>query len=90
MPKFIEKIFKKQNYKKYDYKNRVKYKEILNPYSCICVFGIGKNKYLEENILFGDPNSDFPKKYFLQRYFAPKHADVYYLSLIYYMENDCE
>jgi len=96
VPKSIEKIYlKAKNYKKYDYKNRVKFfKETLElEEDCIpCIWGLAKmsfrKKYTNGDIM------DFPKKYFLQlERLCPKfHADIYYyLSLIYYMEkDDCE
>ena len=96
MPKSIEKIYlKAKNYKKYDYKNRVKYyKETLElEEDCIpCIWELAKMSFRRKYTI-GDP-MDFPKKYFLQlESLCPAfHADVYYyLSLIYYMEkNDCE
>ena len=96
VPKSIEKIYlKAKNYKKYDYKNRVKFfKETLElEEDCIpCIWGLAKmsfrKKYTNGDIM------DFPKKYFLQlERLCPKfHAGIYYyLSLIYYMEkDDCE
>lgn len=96
VPKSIEKIYlKAKNYKKYDYKNRVKYyKETLElEEDCIpCIWELAKMSFRRKYTI-GDP-MDFPKKYFLQlESLCPAfHADVYYyLSLIYYMEkNDCE
>ena len=96
VPKSIEKIYlKAKNYKKYDYKNRVKYyKETLElEEDCIpCIWELAKMSFRRKYTI-GDP-MDFPKKYFLQlESLCPTfHADVYYyLSLIYYMEkNDCE
>ncbi len=96
VPKSIEKIYlKAKNYKKYDYKNRVKYyKETLElEEDCIpCIWELAKMSFRRKYTV-GDP-MDFPKKYFLQlESLCPAfHADVYYyLSLIYYMEkNDCE
>ena len=96
VPKSIEKIYlKAKNYKKYDYKNRVKYyKETLElEEDCIpCIWELAKMSFRRKYTI-GDP-MDFPKKYFLKlESLCPAfHADVYYyLSLIYYMEkNDCE
>jgi outer membrane protein OmpA-like peptidoglycan-associated protein len=96
VPKSIEKIYlKAKNYKKYDYKDRVKYyKETLElEEDCIpCIWELAKMSFRRKYTI-GDP-MDFPKKYFLQlESLCPAfHADVYYyLSLIYYMEkNDCE
>ena len=96
VPKSIEKIYlKAKNYKKYDYKNRVKYyKETLElEEDCIpCIWELAKMSFRRKYTI-GDP-MDFPKKYFLQlENLCPAfHADVYYyLSLIFYMEkNDCE
>ena len=96
VPKSIEKIYlKAKNYKKYDYKNRVKYyKETLElEEDCIpCIWELAKMSF-RRKYTTGDP-MDFPKKYFLElESLCPDfHADVYYyLSLIYYMEkNDCE
>ena len=96
VPKSIEKLYSKaKNYKKYDYKNRVKYyKETLElEEDCIpCIWELAKMSF-RRKYTTGDP-MDFPKKYFLQlEHLCPSfHADVYYyLSLIYYMEkNDCE
>ena len=96
VPKSIEKIYlKAKNYKKYDYKNRVKYyKETLElEEDCIpCIWELAKMSF-RRKYTTGDP-MDLPKKYFLQlESLCPAfHADVYYyLSLIYYMEkNDCE
>ena len=96
VPKSIEKIYlKAKNYKKYDYKNRVKfYKETLElEEDCIpCIWELAKMSF-RRKYSTGDP-MDFPKKYFLElETLCPAfHADIYYyLSLIYYMEkNDCE
>ena len=96
VPKSIEKIYlKAKNYKKYDYKNRVKfYKETLElEEDCIpCIWELAKMSF-RRKYTTGDP-MDFPKKYFLElETLCPAfHADIYYyLSLIYYMEkNDCE
>ncbi|MDA9809906.1 OmpA family protein [Flavobacteriales bacterium] len=96
VPKSIEKIYLKgKNYKKYDYKNRVKFfKEALEiEEDCIpCIWELAKMSF-RRKYTSGDP-MDFPKKYFLKlESLCPTyHADVfYYLSLIYYMEkNDCE
>ena len=89
VPKSIEKIYlKAKNYKKYDYKNRVKYyKETLElEEDCIpCIWELAKMSFRRKYTI-GDP-MDFPKKYFLQlESLCPAfHADVYYyLSLIYY------
>ena len=96
VPKSIEKIYLKgKNYKKYDYKNRVKFfKEALEiEEDCVpCIWELAKMSF-RRKYTSGDP-MDFPKKYFLKlESLCPTyHADVfYYLSLIYYMEkNDCE
>jgi len=96
VPKSIEKIYLKgKNYKKYDYKNRIKFfKEALEiEEDCIpCIWELAKMSF-RRKYTSGDP-MDFPKKYFLKlESLCPTyHADVfYYLSLIYYMEkNDCE
>ena len=94
--KSIEKIYAKaKNYKKYDYKNRVKYyKEALEiEEDCIpCIWELAKMSFRRK--YSGGESMDFPKKYFLRlENLCPTfHADIfYYLSLIYYMEkNDCE
>ena len=94
--KSIEKIYAKaKNYKKYDYKNRVKfYKEALEiEEDCIpCIWELAKMSFRRK--YSGGESMDFPKKYFLrlENLCPTYHADIfYYLSLIYYMEkNDCE
>jgi hypothetical protein len=89
----IEKLFLKgKNYKKYDYKNRLKFfKNALEIQDdCVpCIWELAKmsfrRKYITGDIM------DFPKKYFLKlENLCPSyHADIYYyLSLIYYMEKD--
>jgi len=92
----VKKLYEKgKNYKKYDYKHRVKYfKDALElDEECIpCIWELAKMSF-RRRYSSGEP-MDFPKKYFLQLVqICPQyHADVYYyLSLIYYMEkNDCE
>ena len=94
--KSIEKIYAKaKNYKKYDYKNRVKYyKEALEiEEDCIpCIWELAKMSFRRK--YSSGESMDFPKKYFLRlENLCPSyHADMfYYLSLIYYMDkNDCE
>ena len=92
----VKKLFEKgKNYKKYDYKHRVKYlKETLEiEEDCLpCIWELAKMSF-RRRYSNGDP-MDFPKKYFLmlESKCPSYHADVYYyLSMIYYMEkNDCE
>lgn len=92
----VKKLYEKgKNYKKYNYKQRVKFfKDALEiEEECIpCMWELAKMSFRRRYSL-GEP-MDFPKKYFLQlSQLCPHyHADVfYYLSLIFYMEkNDCE
>jgi len=96
VPSSVKKLYEKgKNYKKYDYKHRIKYfKDALEiEEECLaCIWELGKMSF-RRRYTSGEP-MDFPKKYFLQleRFCPSYHADVfYYLSLIYYMEkNDCE
>ena len=92
----VKKLYEKgKNYKKYDYKHRVKfYKDAIElDEECLpCIWELAKMSYRKNYSLGGA--MDFPKKYFLQlENICPYyHADVYYyLSTIFYMEkNDCE
>ena len=91
----VKNYMKRENYKKYNYKQRVKFfKDALEiEEECVpCMWELAKMSFRRRYSL-GDP-MDFPKKYFLQlSQLCPQyHADVfYYLSLIFYMEkNDCE
>ena len=92
----VKKLYEKgKNYKKYNYKQRVKFfKDALEiEEECIpCMWELAKMSFRRRYSL-GEP-MDFPKKYFLQlSQLCPHyHADVfYYLSLIFYMQkNDCE
>ena len=92
----VKKLYEKgKNYKKYNYKQRVKFfKDALEiEEECIpCMWELAKMSFRRRYSL--GESMDFPKKYFLQlSQLCPHyHADVfYYLSLIFYMEkNDCE
>ncbi|MEC7955218.1 MAG: OmpA family protein [Bacteroidota bacterium] len=92
----VKKLYEKgKNYKKYNYKQRVKFfKDALEiEEECIpCMWELAKMSFRRRYNL--GESMDFPKKYFLQlSQLCPHyHADVfYYLSLIFYMEkNDCE
>ena len=92
----VKKLYEKgKNYKKYDYKHRVKfYKDAIeiDEESLPCIWELAKMSF-RRKFSASEP-LDFPKKYFLMmESLCPYyHADVYYyLSMIYYMEkNDCE
>ncbi|MBL6869181.1 MAG: hypothetical protein ISQ99_03860, partial [Flavobacteriales bacterium] len=96
IPSSVEKLFSKaKNYKKYDYKNRIKF--LLETLSleedCIpCIWELAKSSFRRKYSVGG--SMDFPKKYFLEleRLCPTYHADIYYyLALIYYQDkNDCE
>ena len=96
VPSSVKKLYEKgRNYKKYDYKHRVKYfKEALEvEEECLpCIWELAKMSF-RRRYTSKEP-MDFPKKHFLhlERLCPSFHADVfYYLSLIYYMDkNDCE
>tara|TARA_Y100000385_G_C13107366_1_gene649072 strand:- start:4120 stop:6177 length:2058 start_codon:yes stop_codon:yes gene_type:complete len=96
IPSSIKKLYEKgKNYKKYDYKHRVKfYKDAIEiDEECLpCIWELAKMSFRKKYSAGGV--MDFPKRYFLQlESLCPSyHADVYYyLSTIYYMEkNDCE
>ncbi len=91
----VKKLFDKgKNYKKYDYRHRVKYfKEALEiDEDCLpCIWELGKMSFRRRYA--NGENLDFPKRYFLKlEGLCPSyHVDVYYyLSLIYYTEKeDC-
>lgn len=91
----VKKLFDKgKNYKKYDYRHRVKYfKEALEiDEECLpCIWELGKISFRRRYA--NGENLDFPKRYFLKlEGLCPSyHVDVYYyLSLIYYTEKeDC-
>lgn len=91
----IKKLYEKgKNYKKYDYKHRVKYyKDALEiEEECLpCIWELAKMSFRRK--YSAGEAMDFPKRYFLQlESLCPSyHADVYYyLSTIYFMEkNDC-
>ena len=92
----VKKLYEKgKNYKKYDYKHRVKfYKDAIEiDEECLpCIWELAKMSF-RKNYSSGGA-MDFPKRYFLQlENLCPSyHADLYYyLSTIYYMgKNDCE
>jgi len=96
IPSSVEKLYSKaKNYKKYDYKTRVKF--LLETLSleeeCIpCIWELAKSSFRRKYSVGG--SMDFPKKYFLEleRLCPTYHADIYYfLGLIYYQDkNDCE
>jgi outer membrane protein OmpA-like peptidoglycan-associated protein len=91
----VKKLFDKgKNYKKYDYRHRVKYfKDALEiDEECLpCIWELGKMSFRRRYA--NGENLDFPKRYFLKlEQLCPSyHVDVYYyLSLIYYTEKeDC-
>ena len=96
IPSSVEKLFTKaKNYKKYDYKNRIKF--LLETLSleedCIpCIWELAKSSFRRKYSVGG--SMDFPKKYFLEleRLCPTYHADIYYyLALISYQDkNDCD
>lgn len=96
VPSSVKKLFDKgKNYKKYDYRHRVKYfKDALEiDEECLpCIWELGKMSFRRRYA--NGENLDFPKRYFLKlEQLCPSyHVDVYYyLSLIYYTEKeDCE
>tara|TARA_Y100000589_G_scaffold331083_1_gene383166 strand:+ start:875 stop:2944 length:2070 start_codon:yes stop_codon:yes gene_type:complete len=96
VPSSVKKLYEKgKNYKKYDYKHRVKYyKDALEQEEdcLLCVWELAKMSF-RRRYSAGEP-MDFPKEYFLKlEGMCPTfHADMYYyLGMIYYMEkNDCE
>jgi len=96
IPSSVEKLFSKaKNYKKYDYKNRVKFllETLELEEECIpCIWELAKSSFRRKKSMGG--SMDFPKKYFLElESLCPTyHADIYYyLSQIYYQDkNDCE
>ena len=96
IPSTVEKLFSKaKNYKKYDYKNRVKFllETLKLEEECIpCIWELAKSSFRRKSSMGG--SMDFPEKYFLElESLCPTyHADIYYyLSQIYYQDkNDCE
>ena len=96
IPSSVEKLFSKaKNYKKYDYKNRVKFllETLKLEEECIpCIWELAKSSFRRNSSMGG--SMDFPEKYFLElESLCPTyHADIYYyLSQIYYQDkNDCE
>ena len=96
VPSSVKKLYEKgKNYKKYDYKHRVKYFKdaIETDEDCIpCIWELAKMSF-RRRYSTGEP-MDFPKRYFLKmESICPNyHADIYYyLGMIFYMEKkDCK
>ncbi|MBM77319.1 MAG: hypothetical protein CL846_02450 [Crocinitomicaceae bacterium] len=96
VPSNVKKLFEKgKNYKKYDYKHRVKYfKDALEiDEECLpCIWELARMSFRRKYA--NGENLDFPKNYFLQlEQFCPSYnVEVYYyLGLIYYSQKkDCD
>ena len=96
IPPSVEKLYLKgRNYKKYDYKNRVKFllETLELEEDCIpCIWELAKSSFRRKYSVGG--SMEFPKKYFyqLESLCPTYHADLYYyLGLINYQDkNDCE
>ena len=95
IPTSIVKLYSKaKNYKKHDYKSRIKFLQqtLELEEECIpCIWELAKSSYRRKLSMGG--SMDFPKKYFLElESLCPTfHADIYYyLGQIYYQDNYCE